>query len=103
VQANRRLAASFATDGTTHTLSSVSLLLANPTAGQAEVTIHANSGLEPGAPIAVLVAPVGGYTATASIATFTTTGVALAANTTYWVVLTPVSGEFDWSWTSLNT
>jgi hypothetical protein len=28
---------------------------------------------------------------------------ALAANTTYWVVVRPLSGQFEWAWTANNT
>lgn len=94
---SRYLAASFKTDASPYSLGSVTLLLGNPSAGQATVDIYSSSGLEPSTLVATLISP-GAYTTSLSQTTFTTPGVALSANTTYWVVLHAVSGQFDWGW-----
>jgi hypothetical protein len=85
-----------------HKLNSVTLLLANPIAGVAQLEIHADGGLEPGILLGVLVSPAG-YSATLAPTTFTTSGLALGASLTYWVVLTPQSGQFEWAWTADNS
>lgn len=97
VLGTQRLCASFKTDASSHTLNSVSLLMYQSVTGSAKVEIYTNSGLEPGALVATLASPNTIPTSLASV-DFTTSGVALAANTTYWVVLTPTSGQFAWAW-----
>jgi hypothetical protein len=98
----RWLCASFATDASSHTLSAVTLLLANPLAGAAQVSIYSSAALEPGALIATLNSP-SSYSATPAPTMFKAAGVTLAPTTTYWVVLRPLSGQFDWSWTGNNS
>ncbi len=103
VTVDRWLAASFKTDAvTTYQLSSVTLLLANPTAGEAELDLHSDGGLEPGAFIATLISPAS-FSITSEATTFSATGLALDANTTYWVVLRVLGGTFDWAWTADGT
>lgn len=98
----RWLAASFATGTAAHALNYVTLLLANTSAGAAQVSIYSNGGLEPGSLVATLTSPAS-YSATLAPTAFTTAGVNLAANTTYWIVLRPTSGTFLWGWTGDNT
>src|SRR6266704_1861033 len=74
------LAASFGTGASAYTLNSVTLLLANTTAGQAAAYIYTDSGLKPGALLGTLVAPTSN-SSTVAQATFTISGVALSANT----------------------
>lgn len=93
------LAASFGTGTSAHTLNAVTLLLANPSPGAAVLQLYSNGGLIPGTLMATLTSP-GSYSATLAPATFTTPGVPLNANTTYWIVLRPQSGVFHWSWTA---
>ena len=45
----------------------------------------------------------GTFATTPTDATWTTPGVSLSANTTYWLVLRASSGTFNWAWTSANT
>src|SRR6185369_1190291 len=40
------------------------------------------------------------YSSTAAATIFTTSGISLSANSTYWIVLQAGSGKFDWSWTA---
>jgi hypothetical protein len=90
------LTSSFGTDSSAYTLSSVTLLLAG--SGQAEVDIYSDGGLQPGSLLGMLVSP-GSYSITPTDTTFTTSGITLDADSTYWVVLHALTGSFDWSWT----
>jgi hypothetical protein len=96
------LTASFGTDASQYVLDSITLLLANPTAGNAEVDVYNDGGLQPGSLIAILAAPAL-FSTTPAQTTFTANGTTLSANSTYWAVLKATSGQFDWSWTSDNT
>lgn len=96
------LAASFGTGSSSATLEAVTLLLANSTAGAAEVDLYTNSLLGPGSLVTQL-APPATYSAILTDVNFTANGVTLAANSTYWVVLKATTGAFDWSWTADNT
>ena len=84
------------------TLTSVTLLLARPTTGTASVQIYSDQSGKPGALVGTLVSP-GSFSTNLAQTTFTTAGLALNANTTYWVVLKAGSGAFNWSWTADNT
>jgi hypothetical protein len=96
------LTASFGTDASSYAITSVTLLLANPIAGTAELDIYRDGGLQPGALMGTLTSP-GSYSSTLAETTFTSSGISVAANSTFWVVLKAASGEFDWSWTSSNS
>jgi hypothetical protein len=94
--------ASFGTGSTGYTLNSVTLLLANTTAGQASLSLYSDGTLEPGTALGTLTAPAS-YSSTLANTTFSVSGLTLAANTTYWVVLRATSGAFNWAWASDNT
>ncbi len=95
-------AASFTTGTSAYLLNDVSLLLAS-TSGTATVDIYADDTGEPGTLVGALTSPTT-YASTATATDFTSTsGISLAANTTYWVVLIADTGSFDWSWTSDDT
>jgi hypothetical protein len=96
------LTASFGTGSTSYTLNSVTLLLANTTAGQASLSLYSDGTLEPGTALGTLTAPAS-YSGALANTTFAASGLTLAANTTYWVVLRATSGAIDWAWTSDNT
>ena len=97
------IAASLTTGTSSFSLKSVTLLLDQATAGTATVAIDSDAGLQPGGLVGTLTSPTT-YSATPTNATFTSTaGIALAANTTYWVVLSAPSGSYDWSWSSEET
>jgi hypothetical protein len=91
--------ASFGTGSSSSTLSNVTLLLSNPAAGVAEVDLYSNSLLQPGSLVGTLNSP-GSYSSELSNTTFSSSGLALSANSTYWIVLKALSGEFDWAWTT---
>jgi hypothetical protein len=93
------LTASFGTDSSSSSLSNVTLLLSNPSAGIAEVDLYSNSLLQPGSLVGTLNSP-GSYSSELSNTTFSSSGLALSANSTYWIVLKALSGEFDWAWTT---
>jgi hypothetical protein len=94
------LTAGFATDGSSYSLTSVTLLLARASiGGTAEVDIYDDGGLEPGSLVGTLTSP-GTYSSTLSATTFGASGITLAGNSTYWVVLKATTGEFDWGWAS---
>lgn len=99
---NTRLTASFGTGTSSDTLSSVTLLLSNPIAGVAKVDLYSNSLLQPGSLVGTLISP-SSYSTSLSNTTFSSNGLTLSANSTYWLVLKALSGEFDWAWTSDNT
>src|SRR5437879_3498407 len=96
---NRWLTSSFGTGTSAYTLSSVTLLLANSTSGTARLDLYSDGGLEPGSLISTLTPPAS-FPTTLGNATWTSNGVTLSLNTTYWVVLRANSGQFDWAWTS---
>ncbi len=93
------LTATFTTDSSAYTQLSATLLLGNPTAGSAELDLYSDGGLQPGSPLAVLSSPAS-YTSALSNTTFSQSGLSLASNTTYWLVLKANSGSFNWGWTS---
>lgn len=97
----RWLAGSFRTDNATYPLRSITLLLANTVSGTAALDLYDDGGLEPGVAIATLTPPAA-YSPTLADATFVAAGTPLDANTTYWAVLRPLSGTFDWAWTASN-
>ena len=96
------LTAGFKTDSSTYVLSSVTLLLANTTAGAATLQLYSDGGLEPGSPLATLISP-STYSSTLAFTTFAASGITLSANTTYWLVLKATSGAFGWAWTTDST
>ena len=93
------VAASFRTDADTHDLSTATLLLANVVPGTVQLELRADAGLEPGDLIAGFTSPAS-FSATLAEAEFVAdAGVRLSPNTTYWIVLAPESGQFEWAWT----
>ncbi|MBL8217219.1 MAG: BACON domain-containing protein [Bryobacterales bacterium] len=99
---NTWLTSSFRTGSSGYVLDSVTLLLANPTAGQATLSLYSDKGLKPGELIGTLTAPVT-FTTAPSNTVFSGNSLAIAANTTYWIVLKAATGSFSWSWTADNT
>jgi hypothetical protein len=96
------LTSSFTTGSSASTLTSVTLLLDQITAGSATVKIYSDGGLQPGSLVGTLTSPAS-YSATLAKTTFTSSGISLSANSTYWVVLVANSGSFGWSWTTTDT
>ena len=99
----RSLSARFETDLSAHELTSVTLqLAADSPSAIATLAVYSDAGLEPGDIVATLASP-GSFSTTSAETTFSASGVTLDPSTSYWVVLTPASGAFDWSWTTDNT
>jgi hypothetical protein len=97
----RWLTAGFATDATNTTLTSVTLKLSGAAGSAAQIDVYTDGGIEPG----TLVGTLG------SAATIPTTlgdvtvsgGLTLQASQSYWLVLKPLIGTVNWSWTTANT
>lgn len=97
------IAAGFGSGTTGGQLSSVTLSIAQVLSSTAEVDLYADDGLdEPGTKIAALTLS-GSLSSTLANTTFTASNVTLAANTNYWVVLTALTGQINWSWNLSNT
>jgi hypothetical protein len=94
-----RLTAAFATDGTSHTLSSVKLLVAGT--GTPQLTLHADGGLEPGPALGTLTL-TGALPVSLGVAEFQASGITLNPNSKYWIVLKGVTGTIDWGWTTTS-
>jgi chitinase len=93
-------AASFGTGTSAVTLKSITIPLAQQTSGPVTMQLYSDAGGQPGTPIGTLTNPAS-FSSSGANTTFTTTGIALAANTTYWIVLSANgSGSYNWSWTS---
>ena len=83
-------------------LSGVTLALVNFVPGTAEVDIYNDGGAEPGASVGVLTLSSGFVSGTAN-PTFAASGITLAANTNYWIVLKALgAASVNWSWTATN-
>lgn len=94
------LTAGFGTDGSSYDLTSVTLLLQRDSiVADAELAIYDDGGLQPGSLLGTLDAP-GSLPSGLSDVTFTTSGIALAADSSYWVVLRAVTGSLGWAWAS---
>jgi hypothetical protein len=92
------LTAGFGTDGRDYDLTSITLLLQRASiGGQVELDVYDDDFLQPGSLVGSLTYS-GTIGSSLSEVTFTTTGLSLAANSSYWVVLKAVTGEFAWSW-----
>ena len=98
----RLLAFSFSTGDSSHTLNSVSLILSATAGSAATVQLYSDNNYEPGTLLATLNSPAS-FPTTPQATTFATGGIALAANTTYWLMLVPTAGTFSWSWAATST
>jgi hypothetical protein len=95
-------ASSFMTDGYSYTLQSVSLLMSmTSSSGVAQAAIFTDVSDQPGSQVGALISP-GSYSNNLTATSFTASGINLAANTLYWVVLSASSGNFNWAWTDSN-
>src|SRR5262249_20214051 len=56
---------------------------------------------EPGGLVGTLTSPTT-YPSSLAPVSFTSAGLPLAANTTYWIVLRALDGQFEWGWTPNN-
>jgi hypothetical protein len=96
------LAADFSTDSSAWTLASATLVLQMSSTGTAALDLYSDNSGIPGTLIGALSSPAT-YSSSPAATTFNASGIALAANTSYWLVLSAASGSFDWSWTADNT
>jgi hypothetical protein len=69
--------------------------------GAAQAAIFTDVSDQPGSQVGALISP-GSYSNALASTSFTASGITLAANTTYWVVLSASSGNFNWAWTDSN-
>lgn len=92
-------ASSFVTGDVAHTLASLSLAMSANTPGASEVRVRADDGGQPGSVLEILgLQPIA---AGQSTVTFTSAGLSLAPNTTYWVTAGERgSGDVSWSGTT---
>ena len=96
------LAASFGS-GAGGQLAAVTLKVGATAGSVAELDLYADDGLnEPGAAIGRLTL-AGTVGATPAAVTCTATGITLAANANYWVVLKALGGTFNWSYTAASS
>lgn len=102
VSDNVLLAADFSTDSSAYGLSSVTLLLREESVGTASLNLYSDNGGIPGFLLGTLTSS-GSYSSNLADTVFTASGITLAANTTYWLVLGASSGTFEWSWTATNS
>ncbi|MFT3686242.1 MAG: choice-of-anchor R domain-containing protein [Phycisphaerales bacterium] len=97
----RWLTAGFITDATNTTLTSVTLKLSGTAGSAAQIDIYTDGGIEPGTLVGTLGAIA---TIPATLGDVTVSGgVTLQASRSYWLVLKPLIGTINWSWTTANT
>ena len=92
-------ASSFTTDASGYTLDSITLLAQEATPGSAVLSLYTDGGLQPGTLVGVLTSPAS-YPSTLADTTFTAGNLSLAADSTYWAVLSAPTGAYDWSTSS---
>src|SRR5437762_783638 len=102
ITATRFVDASFGTDGSAYTLNAVTLRMQEVTPGNALLRIYSDSGFKPGALVGTMTSPAS-YPAGLGDSLFTSGGIGLLPNSTYWVVLSAPAGQYNWAWTSDNT
>ncbi len=101
VSGNTWIAAGFATGHSSYVLKTAILLLSGPSSGQAELDLYSSSGSQPGSRLGALTSP-GSYSSEPSGTTFTSADLLLSPNTSYWVVLKGLTGDFEWGYTDTN-
>lgn len=94
------LAGRYSTDNSTYSSLTATLLLAAQSLGGANLDLYSDGGSMPGALIASFTSPRSYLFNLLDNASFTLSGVSLAANTNYWIVLHCATGAFKWGWTS---
>jgi hypothetical protein len=89
-------AQSFSTGGSAYELNRVTLYMAQATPGSLVVALHAAGAGVPGAEVATLsiLDPLPSFDM--GQVRFDGTGISLAANATYWIVMRPASGNYMW-------
>ena len=100
VQGQTWIGAAFHSDGGAM-LTSASLLLANGAAGDAKLDLYSGAE-EPETLVGSLTSPAS-YSSQPTPTTFSGNGLALTADTSYWLVLNARSGQFAWAYTESST
>lgn len=96
-----QVAAGFKTDYQSYYLDNVMLWLGNPVPGQAALSLYSDNASQPGSLVGTLLSPSLYFPDLASM-TFGGNNLFLEANTSYWIVLQALSGQFTWGWTESN-
>lgn len=100
VEGSRWVTASFGTDSRSYEIADVTLPLTVGTVfGQAEVAIYTDDGFRPGALLGTLDSPPVVPEPTTGETVFTASGILLAPNSTYWVVMRALTEGFEWNYT----
>ncbi len=90
-----QVAAGFKTDNQSYTLDNVILWLGNPVSGLASLSLYSDNASQPGSLVGTLTSP-SLYFPDPSSMTFGGNNLFLDANTSYWIVLQALSGQFTW-------
>lgn len=101
VDATRLVAASFASGTTSGSVTLTATLLGSTASGSATLSLYGSdaSGLIPDAALAQFSA----VSSSDGSLVFSLSGVTLAADTSYWLVLSNADGSSNWSWTEEST
>ena len=100
---NTWLAGSFGTGIDVLTSPIATLLVSSAaTTDSVELSLYSDGGLEPGNQLATFTSPPS-LSTSLSPAVFNASGLHVAANSTYWIVLRSLNGSVDWGWTSDNS
>jgi hypothetical protein len=95
-------AAGFSTPSSAHTLTSVTLLMNQYDPGSAQLALFSDSGNNsPGSLLGILGGP-SSYTSDLSPTLFNGNGLSLAPSTNYWLVLSALTGGFEWAFSATN-
>ena len=98
-ESNTWAASQFTTDAHDYLVKSVVLLLYRTGPSTAQLDLYSDAGGGPGTSLGTLTSPGDIPLNTAAEVTFTTPGISLPANSTYWVVLRAPTGQLWWSYT----
>lgn len=96
------VAASFGTGTQASTLSKVQLLIQSDGPAVSTVSLYSDQGGRPGGSIGALTSLQPPNQSTLSVTTFSGNNLALAANTTYWIVTQADPGTLEWAYTESN-
>jgi hypothetical protein len=95
------IGAGFTTGPATSTLDDVILWMQQDVAGSVTLDLYSDIGGRPGDMLGTLTNP-SGFSSTFTSTEFAGANLALAANSTYWLVLQSKGGEYEWAYTDNN-
>ena len=95
------LAAGFGTGNSSYLLNTVTLLMSGSSTGTAELDLYSSSQSQPGMQLGTLTSPAS-YPVDLGATSFAGQNLLLSPNTSYWLVLKGISGEFEWAFTNSN-